>query len=519
MGSCANPVPPSGGPIDENAPKVVKAESTPNRLTNYIPDKVEITFDEFVILRNPARNVIISPPVDPRPEIYLSGKTVIVDWTDADTLRSNTTYTVNFANAIEDLNEGNALTDFIFAFSTGPTLDSLSWQVEVVDQKGEPQKNATVMLYKDLSDSVVSKQLPYYFAKTNEMGIASLEYMKEGTYKVVALVDDNLTMKYDLPGEAIGFVKDPIHLPEDSASVDGIQVFIQEPKVILSRNPFYQKNKIVFLFTPADTTTRMQAQQADQILAKRWHKDSLFYWPSTANRDSIYFQWTTNDKSETLVAPPLDSMHTISPSPMNTSIEVLGNRGTIKWNSPIEQSGDSTLFSIDTAGTRQYFQWTDHRPLKSQFRIPENIDAGNGKMMILPGQLHSVYKGTNKDTIALSYQATSVDELGQIQLKLTNADSTKHYIGRIVQKDKIVHQNYFKNDTSYTWKIANILPGDYSLHMIVDENKNGKQDGGNYWKQQQAELAVEYTLPKVRANWTLEEEIKLNDAIKSGETE
>ena len=311
---CAKLVPPGGGPIDQIAPRIVPSESTPNGLTNFKPDQTEFTFDEFIILKNPARNIIISPPLSPAPDFYLSGKTVVGDWSEVDSFRSNTTYTVNLGNAVEDINEGNPLTDFTFAFSTGPKLDSLRWQIEVLDTEGEPAEAVTVLLYKDLSDSVVRNALPYYFAKTNAFGTAKFQFLKEGTYKVVALKDNNRTLTYDLQTEAIGFIENPVTIPEDTGKVEAIRLFLPPEEPILATTPFYTQNRITFVFTQADTMIDIYPVNKTMIAGHRWVQDSLFFWPQKDASEMLRFEWKKKDSLLKYEVEAPDSFLQIQPA-------------------------------------------------------------------------------------------------------------------------------------------------------------------------------------------------------------
>lgn len=511
---CAQRVPPTGGPVDQIAPQIVKSESTPNGLTNFKPDITEFTFDEYIILKNPDRNIVISPPLSTKPEFYLSGKTVVGDWSDVDSFRENTTYTVNLANAIEDLNEGNPLTDFTFAFSTGPVLDSLRWKVNVLGPEGEPAQEATVMLYKDFSDSVVSKQLPFYFARTNESGIARFQFLKEGLYKVVGLNDANLTLTYDLPSEAIGFLKEPVEMPADTQTIPTIRLFIPDPQPILARNPFYFRNKLVFVFSEPDTNISIFPLQPEQIAAKQWIKDSLFFWPTPDITDSLRFRWEQEDTTLFYAIPPKDSFQQIPPEPEGM-VEFFGKNGSIRWDQPIERPNDSIFFRLDSNLMKIYVQVRSHHLIKSKLILPGENIPGKGKLLVLPEALRSIYGYTHKDTIQIPYQYTPLDQLGEYQLILKNADTSLNYIGRIIQGDKVLRQKYFNNDSIYHWNINALKAANYSLHLIVDKNNNRRKDGGNYWKNRKPELPVEYALPELKTNWTIKEEIDISNAVKS----
>jgi len=135
--SCAQVKMPTGGPRDEEPPKIL-ATSPKNLSTNTKPEKITIQFDEYFQLDNPAQNITFSPPLDKTPEFIPKGKSLVIKM-PKDTLEENTTYAVNFGAAIKDNNEGNIQDSFTYVFSTGPYIDSLFFAVKVIQaETGEP---------------------------------------------------------------------------------------------------------------------------------------------------------------------------------------------------------------------------------------------------------------------------------------------------------------------------------------------------------------------------------------------
>ena len=198
----------SGGAKDEVPPQFVRG-APPNYSTNFNAKRIDLTFDEFLQLKDANNQFYSSPPVKKKPEILLFGKTVRVKLQD--TLMSNMTYTFDFGASITDLNEGNAVNDFVYVFSTGTHIDSLTLTGRVLnafDQKpkAKDDKTATwVMLYNDLNDSVVYKQTPTYLARTDQMGFFTFSYIRPDTYRLFALRDMNSNFLFDMPNERIAF--------------------------------------------------------------------------------------------------------------------------------------------------------------------------------------------------------------------------------------------------------------------------------------------------------------------------
>jgi hypothetical protein len=195
----------TGGPKDEDPPRLV--ESIPeNYSLNFDEKRIEITFDEFIQLDNVNQELVISPPIGAKPDVRLRSKSILIELESE--LLENTTYTLNFGNAIKDNNESNPLTNFEFVFSTGDYLDSLSVGGTLLRafDLTPPEDPVMIMLYDNLSDSVVFHELPVYIGKTGKEGVYRINNLKADTFKLFALKDVNNNFLFDLPNEQIAFL-------------------------------------------------------------------------------------------------------------------------------------------------------------------------------------------------------------------------------------------------------------------------------------------------------------------------
>ena len=204
---CANAVAPTGGPKDTTPPVVVQAVPE-NNSTNFVGTKIEITFDEYITLENANQNVLISPPLTEKPDIKLKNKTVVVKFKE--TLAANTTYTINFGSAIKDLHEGNPFKDYVYSFSTGDHIDTLSiaGKVRSAEDK-KPVENVYVSLYaadRENLDSLPLSIAPNYITKTDKEGNFSLNGLADKKYLVFALKDVNSNLYFDQPNEEVAFL-------------------------------------------------------------------------------------------------------------------------------------------------------------------------------------------------------------------------------------------------------------------------------------------------------------------------
>ena len=213
---CAHPVMPSGGMKDTTPPKILKTEP-PNRSAHFATNKFTITFDEFIQLDNITQKVLISPPMRKLPDFKVKGKSLQVKFLEP--LRPNTTYSINLADAIKDITEGNAILNYTYIFSTGDKVDSMSISGDVYNAFDlKPVENVSVMLYKNDNDtipldSMPFKVQPYYLSKSDKNGHFVLTGLANVPYLIFALNDLNNNYIYDQPGEEIAFL-DSLVQPE-----------------------------------------------------------------------------------------------------------------------------------------------------------------------------------------------------------------------------------------------------------------------------------------------------------------
>lgn len=201
--SCASMGTPSGGPRDEDPPRFVRANPAPGA-TDVSRTNISIDFNELVNVKDAFSKVVVSPPSTQAPRVSSNGRRVNIEFRD--TLLPNTTYTVDFSNAIQDVNEGNPLEGFSYTFSTGPTLDSLRISGMVLNAFDlEPQKDVLVGVHSILSDTAFVK-LPFErVAKTDDRGRFIIRGLKPGPYRIFALGDANNDFRWDNPEESIAF--------------------------------------------------------------------------------------------------------------------------------------------------------------------------------------------------------------------------------------------------------------------------------------------------------------------------
>ena len=201
--SCARMGRPDGGWYDETPPSVVSA-SPEDGGTNVTARKISILFDEFIKVDNPNEKVIISPPQLEQPEIKASGKKIDVQLND--TLLPNTTYTIDFSDAITDNNENNPMGNYTFSFSTGDAIDTLQVAGYVLEAENlEPVKGILVGLYNNIEDSVFQTRPMLRVSRTDSRGHFVIKGVAPGSYRIYALQDVDGDYRFSQKSEMIGY--------------------------------------------------------------------------------------------------------------------------------------------------------------------------------------------------------------------------------------------------------------------------------------------------------------------------
>ena len=202
IASCARIVMPKGGDIDVTPPKII-ASNPKNNATNFNYNKIEITFDEYIVIDNVSEKLIISPPLNNKPKIRSRLRKLYIE--NIENLKENTTYIFDFADAISDYTEGNSIKSFKFAFSTGNEIDTCIYKGKIKNAfTHKPEKQKFVALYKTFSREYIRNNSPDYLTKSDINGNFAFEHIKLDDYFVIAFDDQNNNLIFDLKTENYG---------------------------------------------------------------------------------------------------------------------------------------------------------------------------------------------------------------------------------------------------------------------------------------------------------------------------
>ena len=374
--SCAQQGSPSGGPRDEVPPVVLECDP-PNYSTRFESKKIQITFDEYIVLDNVNQQLIISPPMEEKPKVKLRRKTLTVEFEED--LRINTTYTFNFGDAIKDLHEGNKLQNYEYVFSTGEILDSMSVRgtLKYAENLEVPEEAISIQLYSDLRDSVPLLDIPLYVGRSNDSGVFSVNNLRPDVYKVFALKDGNNNFLFDLPTEEIAFLDTSLIVNADFARLllgDSLVSAVMNDSVsadssdvvsdsIAAARPNLNSIYIdLMMFTEASeiqylTNNAREDRRKIQLVFALPLSDSFSYRPLlAANESELLFLEHYSKTRDSLTLWIMDSVH------YNNDSIYLELNYTVKDTSELDViRTDTVLFSYREKQTRNRREQADKK--------------------------------------------------------------------------------------------------------------------------------------------------------------
>ncbi|MBK8924154.1 MAG: Ig-like domain-containing protein [Saprospirales bacterium] len=542
--ACARPVAPEGGPKDATPPAVVPEKSAPNRTTRFQERQFQLSFDEWVTLQDVGAQVLVSPPLLKRPAVTLKGRTVTFKLDKEEVLRPNTTYTIHFGNAVEDLHEGIPAKDLRFVFSTGDVIDSLSMAGSVVDAfSGDPLENIAVLLYDYPSaDSIVRQERPYYLARTDKSGQFAIPNVRAGAFRCVAIDDVNQNLKWDGETERIGFPDSLVQVNDSIRTLPAIRVFRPAPQMRLLTKDANRYGLVRLGFSQSPDSIALQPDQPGiRWLADR-EQDTLLVWYDRADsmawnliagRDTVPVKAMSRSgflsgnkpafgdertatagrgrrSTPTTPAPPA-----VAPPPRVVNVKP-GKHVLIPFGTPLTRV-DTALVVLAADSVRLHnFQL---RPDSSTLRIlrldARWQDGQRYTFLLLPGALTDFFGSSNTDTLRRVFSAPPEKQVGSLNLTLGSLQAGVPYLLRLLKDNTVEEERFFTAETAETrFVFQKLLPLAYTLQLIEDRNGNGRWDTGDYFERRQPERVFLKKLEPLRANW--EVEARLDARVSTG---
>ncbi len=517
---CAKRGTPTGGLLDSIPPAFLRS-APENYSVNFNKKEIRIYFDEYIKLEKPQQQIIISPPMTPKPDITpLGSAQKYVRIRINDTLQENTTYAFNFGNSVVDNNEGNPLPYFKYVFSTGSYIDSLSLSGMVSDALlKEANPFISVMLYEvneDFSDSLVYKDPPRYITNTlDSLKTFELSNLKEGTYQLVAVQDLNSDYKYNPGKEKIAFIDQHIKVPSDSTY--NLVLFKEELAFKAERPKQDGQQKILIgyrgkvnldslKFKPLNT----QATDFEYSISKVPGKDSLYLWLKPPFKtDSLWVQISSPNRTDTL----LTRISEMPKDSLRISIEPSGNldfgkKVFLRSTIPLLAKNDSLIQILNKDSLAVSFS-SELIPYENSVLLKfDQNETETYRIRVLPGALTDFFNATN-DTLLGNLKTRAFSDYGTLNLNLQNIRNFPIIVQLTDEKGVVMAENISTSETEL--RFESVPPGKYLIRVIYDTNENGKWDTGNYLKKIKPEEITYFPdLMEIRPNWDINETFILN---------
>ena len=517
---CAKRGSPSGGPKDTTPPKLVRAEPE-NYTINFKAKKIRLYFDELIKLEDVQNQLVVSPPFkNPATIKPMGAPSKYIEVEIKDTLRENTTYTINFGQSIVDNNEKNPNSFLTYVFSTGDYLDSLTLTGAVSDAVNlKADEFISVMLYEmdsTYTDSTVFKQLPLYITNTGDsLPFFELKNLKGGKYALFGLKDVNKNNMFDQSQDKIGFINDTITIPTDSIYV--LNLFREQLNYKPSVPSLAAKNKIIFGYQGdyRDMTIETLTSLPDSVsttLLKERDKDTLNYWLTPTELDSIIFT-VRNDKVEAIDTftvkmrdLPMDSLK------LSTSVS-----GKFNFEDTFSILANTPIVALDTSQVA--LNISDSIPMSYSYvldtlknKIDFDFEAEPNQkysFSLMPGAITDFF-GMQNDTLAYNLSTGSFADYGNLRMIL-GGDVTYPIVVQLTNEKGVVQREIIASEEQ-TFEFKHLNPGNYVARVIFDSNGNGIWYTGNFLKKQQPEKISYYPgTIEIRANWEKEETFILSN--------
>ena len=564
--ACANMASPNGGPYDEEPPKFIGSTPLPDQ-RNYQGKRVEILFDELIQIDKPSENVIITPPQMEQPVIRANGRRVVVELLD--TLKPNTTYTIDFTNSIADNNEKNVLENFSFAFSTGESIDSLAVSGVLLNAENlEPMPGITIGVHTNLEDSAFTT-IPFVrTSRTNDKGEFTIRNMAAGTYRIYALEDVMRSYKYSQPGQQIAF-GDSLVVPTFELATRQDTTWKDSLTIDTIRTVGYTR------FLPDDITLRLFKENVarqymlrperaeERILTLRFNApmetapdpiplnfepaDSAWYFLQTAEGGTVINYWLTDSlvwRQDTLQMAvdylKSDSLNILRPQ-RDTVQLVIRRRPAEKKRKKSEDEPEPIAFlgmsvtnasgSINLYDTIAVtFSEPVERVEKEWFHLEQMVDSlwNPAEFEMFPDSMNSLnffirrpWKYAEEYRLTVD-SATIYSVYGKWNdtfsggFKIKKEDEYGHLYINVMGTDTTSAFVELLNSSDQPVRRASVKeggvlfmdlkPDKYYARLVADTNGNGKWDTGDYAEKRQPEQV--FYCPKlfnIMQNWQVEE--------------
>lgn len=539
MAACASIGRPDGGPRDETPPAYVSSNPVPGQL-NFTGNKITVHFNENVQIDDPLNKVAISPAQKQQPRITANGRKVEVELMD--TLQPDATYTLDFSDAIKDLNEGNILDGFALDFSTGADIDTLTFSGMVLQARNlEPAQGMLVGIYSSDADSCITTRPFERIARTNQLGQFTVRNLKPGAYKAYALNDPNRDLHWDR-SEDVAFLSEMV-VPEEGGKPDNLlltwfneeykpqylQTYKREPRNVIHLEMAAKADSLpeLTVVTLGDKENLRMPLLNHAILEHTAGNDTLNYWL----RDSLLI------KADTLL---IEARYRRT----DTLDQISWQTDTLKFNlrKSKNQAEAPKFLNVQMAESRQHLNkpllFTTDRPVDSivpgAVRLEMCVDSVWSEVDVPLERLSSMkFKMDAKWEPGGEYRL-AVDTLGIVDIYGLRTKGSREEFTTYKEEDYsavIFNLAGLPDSTQVVVELLNgsdepqrklpvtdgvakfdfLLPGTYYARLFIDTDGDGEWTNGKLLEKQQPE-DVYYFNKKLtlKKNWDRTEAWDIN---------
>lgn len=439
---CANMLPPGGGPRDSIAPLLLTA-SPENGTAPFTEKRILLSFDEYITLDKLFENLIVNPRVKTSPLITSKLRTITIRIKDS--LAPNTTYTLDFGNAIKDVNEGNPLGNFLYAFSTGPVLDSHTLAGRaVLAENGEADTTLVAILHTNTSDSAILKLSPDYVSRIDGEGRFQFSFLPARPFRLFVVPND-YNKRYDDSTKFFAFHPGVLHA---STNPEGLDLLVYQEYLPRQNRTAAAAPRNVRL-RPLAYTTSVKNGVTDVL-----DTFTISFSRPLRQLNSRYAQLT-----DTFYRPLPGLVFDT-----DSAQQKLFLRGTLRTGAEYRVLLD-TLVATDTLGIRI--------PRSDTLKLLTRQDSDYGSLLLRFIRQDTLFQ----HPLLLLYS-------GEIPVFRTDAGVPSY------------RQTLFP-------------PGEYEIRILDDRNRNGRYDAGSYRQSRQPERVITLPRKlQIRANYDNEAEIR-----------
>lgn len=540
---CAKISAPTGGPKDKTPPVVVKSVPE-NGTVNFTGKRFEVTFDEYVALEKINDKFMVSPPMKRKPQVVIRGKSVVTEFEDE--LKDSTTYTFYFQDAIRDLNEANIYENFQFVFSTGPVLDSLSVTGHVFNSLDlEVPEKAQVLMYKELADTAVERQIPDYIAMVSEDGYFRFDNVRAGRYRLYALVDGDNSRNYNLSDEEFAFRVEPVEVTPEKSYIEVVpdtatkKPLVKKPEIPLDRKSEYklflykallknhyltstgrpEKFKLVYTLslppgemkfdfsipgTGEDKYFLERSRNNDTL--KVWLTDSTLFsqpqistlvtYPST---DTL---GVTGYKTDTVPVRFIAPRATRAARTKKQVLSLESNLGSgglkpgqrVLFNAPTPlRKPDTSLIRlyevVEKTRKKMAYEFYQDTSSAARYYMKATLVPGKKYQFIADSAAFSDIYKLSSDSTGYTFAVKDPESYSKLTLNITNFDGNR-IIQLLDRSEKLLRQVMIKKPGKVEFSLLDV--GTYRIRAINDINGDGKWTTGDFSGLRQPEPVTYY---------------------------